>query len=64
MSNTFNRSGFEESILYSDEDYEPYGFVSPQAVQGRDKSAHSSSRPYEREIEAAVLRRLGSYPIR
>ena len=62
MSNTFNRSGFEESILYSDEDYEPYGYVSPQTVQGSETSGYSSPCPYEREIEAAVLRRLDAYP--
>jgi len=62
MSNAFNHSGFEESILYSDEDYEPYGYVSPQTVLDSHTSGHSSPCPYEREIKAAVLRQLDAYP--
>ena len=58
MSNTFHRSGFEESILYSDEDYEPYGYVSSQTRQVSNTSDYTRSRRYEREVEASVLCRL------
>jgi hypothetical protein len=62
MSNGLHHTGFEESILYSDDDYEPYGYVSPQLEPVSGSAANSSSCPYEREIEAAVLRRLDAYP--
>jgi hypothetical protein len=64
MSDAMNRPGFEESILYSDDDYEPYGYVSPQVVAAAEAQQPVYSRygPYEREIEAAVLRRLEAYP--
>lgn len=57
MTNAIIRTGFEESILYSDDDYEPYGYVSPQLATGLE-SVGNWNHPYERQIEAAVLRRL------
>lgn len=62
MSNSFNRSGFEESVLYSNDDYEPYGYASPQVASTYEGAGYAITCPYEREIEAAVLRRLDSYP--
>ena len=61
MSNAYDRTAFEDAILYSDDDYEPYGFVTTQCEIGRDTSDGSSFGPYEREIEAAVLKRLEAY---
>jgi len=62
MSKAFNRPGFEESILYSDDDYEPYGYGSPQLAAAEMQAVYSRSGPYEREIEAAVLRNLEACP--
>jgi len=62
MSNAFNRPGFDESVLYSDDDYEPYGYGSPQLLPAEVQAAYARFGPYEREIEAAVLRRLDAYP--
>ena len=56
------RTRFQESILYSDEDHEPYVYVSPQPTTWLDSAGFSGSCTYEREIEAAVLRRLDTYP--
>ena len=62
MTNAYNRPGFEESVLYSDDDYEPYGYASPELAQAEIQPAYSRFGPFEREIEAAVLRRLDAYP--
>jgi hypothetical protein len=62
MSNAFDRAGFEASVLYSDEDYEPYGYVSPQLAPVAGAAGHGSICPYEREIEEAVLHKLDAYP--
>ena len=66
MSNAFHRPGYEESVLYSDDEFEPYGYASPALakVGGAQQRVDAYSRfgPYEREIEAAVLRRLETYP--
>ena len=64
MSNANHRRGFEESVLFSDDDYEPYGYASPQLlpVAVATPGAYAKLGPYEREIEAAVLRRLECYP--
>jgi len=63
MSNVINRMGYEESILYSDDDYEPYGYASPRVAQvAETEPAYSHFGPHEREIEAAVLRGLDTYP--
>lgn len=62
MRNAFDREGFEESILYSDDDYEPYGYVSTQLALHTEAATSSRFGPYEREIEAAVLRQLDVYP--
>ncbi len=38
------------------------GYVSPQLASGFQAAGYAGSYPYEREIEAAVLRRLETYP--
>lgn len=61
MIKRFNRPGFEESILHSDDDFEPYGFVSLDLqASGTESPGHIGSSPFVREIEAAVLRRLNT----
>lgn len=59
MTRIFHRAGFQESILNSAEDYEPYGFVEPGLVPvSADESAARQATSLEREkrvIEAALL---------
>lgn len=65
MSNALHHPGFEESVLYSDDDYEPYGYNSPRltsTTEATQSALWSRFGPYEREIEAAVLRKLDFYP--
>ena len=66
MRHTIDHRGFEESVLYSNEDFEPYGFTAIELVPvtnaARDSGGASRLGPYERAIEAAVLRRLDTYP--
>lgn len=61
MSNVYDRTAFEDAILYSDDDYEPYGYATPQLEIGTDTPNGSRFEPYKREIEAAILKRLESY---
>lgn len=56
MQNTFRHAGYEDAILNSGDDFEPYGFVSPR-LQPVNGTSHEFD-PARREIEAAVLRVL------
>jgi hypothetical protein len=60
MTEAFDRMGFEESVLYSDDDYEPYGYVTVQPAA--EAATQPCLGPFEREVEAAVLRQLDAYP--
>ena len=59
MTRIFNRPGFEEAILNSADDYEPYGFVEPRlaevAIDARDDATRARD---QRVIEAALLARF------
>jgi len=58
MSNTFDHPGYEESISYSNDDYEPYGYVSPRLLPVTDSvftSAHA--RSHERTVAALLSQR-------
>jgi len=35
MSNAYNRTGFEESILSSEDDFEPYGWADEYPLRAR-----------------------------
>jgi hypothetical protein len=56
MKAAFDQAGFEDSILNSYEDYEPYGFVSPQLIPV-GATTHPASRDYGRDrvIESDLL---------
>lgn len=59
MNRIFHRAGFEEAILDSADDYEPYGFVEPRLVPvsvGDDAARQAAAKTRDqRVIEAAVL---------
>ena len=58
MSNTFEQSGYQASILTSNEDYEPYGYDSARiqsTVDGNRASAYA--RSHERMIEVALFQK-------
>lgn len=64
MSDDFNCPAYEQSILHSDDDYEPYGYESVQLVSVEsvpESEAVSRFGAYEREIESMVLSRYGDY---
>jgi hypothetical protein len=59
MSTSHDPNGYDASILCCDQDDEPYGHaVSPRLAVVTESAAGSRFGPFEREIEAAVLRRL------
>ena len=59
MSNPFEHPGYEESILYSNDDYEPYGYVAPQLLSVSDAGLHTARLGnHERVIEAALLQKF------
>jgi hypothetical protein len=56
MNDHFDQAGFADSILDSYDDFEPYGFVTPQlrpAVIVPTRPVHERTR--ERVIEAELL---------
>ena len=59
MTRIFQRAGFEEAILDSADDYEPYGFVEPRLVPvsaGNHATRQAAAEARDRRvIEAAVL---------
>ena len=59
MTRIYHRAGFEEAILGSADDYEPYGFVEPGLVPvsaGDDATRQAAAKARDqRVIEAAVL---------
>jgi len=58
MSNPFDHPGYEESISYSNDDYEPYGYASPRLLPVADAVFTStSSRSHERAVEALLSQR-------
>ena len=62
MTRIFNYPGFEEAILNSADDYEPYGFVEPRlaAVSADDHALRQATVQAldQRVIEAALLARF------
>lgn len=63
MRNPHQYDGFEDAVLRSNEDYEPYGYAQPQLASHAFAGAQLRERGlYERDrvIEAAVLARLGA----
>ncbi|MEA3278969.1 MAG: hypothetical protein U9Q81_27485 [Pseudomonadota bacterium] len=60
MTYAFNQAGFETSILNSDDDFEPYGFVAPQLASAgfEHQPGRTGFGTHHRVIEAAVLRGL------
>ena len=60
MRHPYDCAGFDEAILRSDDDFEPYGFVQPQLAACDTLSRRDSQRPahFNRVIEAAALRQL------
>ncbi|MCU0836461.1 MAG: hypothetical protein MUC77_18820 [Chromatiaceae bacterium] len=60
MRHTYDPAGFDEAILRSDDDFEPYGFAQPQLAAYDTRSPWDPRRPahLDRVIEAAVLRQL------
>lgn len=60
MRHIADQPGFEDAILNSDDDYEPYGYVTPLPVS-METSHHSRIRnaAHDRVIEAQLLRHLG-----
>jgi hypothetical protein len=59
MRHPYDCAGFDEAILSSDDDFEPYGFAQPQLAT-YDPWARWDQRPahLDRVIEAGVLRQL------
>jgi hypothetical protein len=59
MPTSFHRAGFEEAILDSADDYEPYGFVEPGLIPvAADESAARQAARAERDrrvIEASLV---------
>ena len=62
MTRIFNHEGFEEAILNSADDYEPYGFVEPRlATVATDPYAARQAATQARDhrvIEAELLARF------
>lgn len=63
MRHPYDRAGFDDAILCSDDDYEPYGFAAPRlAVHDRLVPwGHQRTSHRDRVIEARVLRQLGGH---
>lgn len=62
MKDGFTCPGYDNAVLYSDDDYEPYGYTSLQLApveESGERKETDRSGDFEREIEAAVLSRLG-----
>jgi hypothetical protein len=57
MSHPFDTAAFEDSILNSNDDYEPYGFLASHAVAAAHGRPHVDRRfgIHARAIEASVL---------
>ena len=58
MYDTFDQAGFEDSVLNSQDDFEPYGYAAPQLlpVAAAVQQGNSWRRlAHERVIEAEIL---------
>ena len=51
-------AGYEESILHSQDDFEPYGFSEPRLQSAVPATGEQSVDPFEPIIGGAVLRGL------
>lgn len=56
MYDSFDQAGFEDSVLNSQDDFEPYGYAVPQLMP-ISAARHTSFRQavYDRVIEAEIL---------
>ena len=56
MYDSFHQAGFEDSVLNSKDDYEPYGYAEPGLIPV-STGKHTASRQsvYDRVIEAEIL---------
>jgi hypothetical protein len=61
MSDLFDQTGFEDSILNSNDDYEPYGYVAPQLMPAGAGMVTERRNPiHHRIIEAELLSQCDS----
>lgn len=54
MSDHYDAAGYEESVLSSGDDYEPYGYLPPELRQA-EFTSQPRNAAFERVIEARLL---------